>query len=617
MLHKITPVIKNYIWGGMKLHDRYAKVGEGTPFAESWELSFHKDGKSLIGGKPIDEAIPYEDFGTNVSSFDHFPALVKFIDAKENLSVQVHPSDALALTSENSYGKTEMWYIVEADAGAGIYLGFREDVSEDTVRRAIEQNTLCELLNFYPVTAGECYFIPAGTVHAIGKGCLIAEVQQNSNITYRLFDYGRVGADGNPRELHVEKGIQAANLNKFENNSLRIDTEIGAVLGVSKYFTTTKLTLNGDKTIPMDRGTFRLFLSVGAEGEIGGEPLKAGDAYLATAEDTEVTLSAHGDLLLIEVRRYTVGIDLGGTFIKGGIVDDLGRILLSDSVPTESEKGADGVADNIARLVNSLLMRTGLSADDVLGIGMGVPGMINSKDGVVTYSNNLAWQDFAIAKGVEARTGARVKIANDANVAALGEAKFGAGRGLNSLVMLTLGTGVGGGAVLDGRLYEGNLGAGAEFGHSAIVLGDKGRLCTCGRRGCLEAYASASALIRDTKRSMLRNRESKMWQVGSLDRVDGRTAFAYRESDSTAAVVVARYIEALGCGITNIANVLRPDAILIGGGVSAQGDNLIKPLNEYLEKHLFGGKLGPAVPILTATLGNRAGIVGAAALFMQ
>lgn len=166
-------------------------------------------------------------------------------------------------------------------------------------------------------------------------------------------------------------------------------------------------------------------------------------------------------------------------------------------------------------------------------------------------------------------------------------------------------------------IVEANLGAGAEFGHSAIVLGNKGRLCTCGRHGCLEAYASASALIRDTKRSMLRNRESKMWQVDSLDRMDGRTAFTYRESDSTAAAVIARYIEALGCGITNIANVLRPDAILIGGGVSAQGDNLIKPLNEYLEKHLFGGKLGPAVPILTATLGNRAGIAGAAALFVQ
>ncbi len=616
MLHKITSVIKNYIWGGMKLHEHYAKVGEGTPFAESWELSFHEDSKSLIDGKPIDEAIPYEAFGTNVIRFDHFPALVKFIDAKENLSVQVHPSDALALASENSYGKTEMWYIVEADEGAGIYLGFREDVSEDTVRRAIKYNTLCDLLNFYPVTVGDCYFIPAGTVHAIGKGCLIAEVQQNSNITYRLFDYGRVGVDGKLRELHVEKGIRSANLNKFENNPLHIETDIGTVLGVNKYFTTTKLTLNGEKTIPMDHGTFRLFLSVGAQGAIDGEPLKAGDAYLATAENSEVKLNAHGDLLLVEVRRYTVGIDLGGTFIKGGIVDDLGRILLSDSVPTESEKGADGVADNIARLVNSLLVRTGLSADDVIGVGMGVPGMINSKDGIVTYSNNLAWQDFAIAKSVEERTGIKVKIANDANVAALGEAKFGAGRGLNSLVMLTLGTGVGGGAVLDGRLYEGNLGAGAEFGHSAIVLGDKGRLCTCGRRGCLEAYASASALIRDTKRSMLRNRESKMWQIGSLDRADGRTAFTYRESDPTAAAVVARYIEALGCGITNIANVLRPDAILIGGGVSAQGDNLVKPLNEYLEKNLFGGKLGPAVPILTATLGNRAGLVGAAALFM-
>lgn len=617
MIYSITPTVKNYIWGGMKLHDTYHKTGECTPFAESWELSFHPDGKSLIEGRPIDEVLDANAIGANAASFDHFPALVKFIDAKESLSVQVHPSDSLALATENSYGKSEMWYVVEADAGAGIYLGFREKVTKEEVRRAIEENTLTEMLNFYPVTAGECYFIPAGTVHAIGRGCLIAEVQQNSNITYRLYDYGRVGADGKPRELHVEKGIEAANLDKFVYNPLHIETDIGTIIGVSNYFTTTKISLSGKKMIPTDAASFRFLLSVGAEGVVDTHPLCRGDAYLLTAENGEVCVEGTGDLLLVEVRRYTVGIDLGGTFIKGGIVDDLGRILISDSLPTESEKGAEGVADNIARLVTMLLDRVGLPSDGIVGIGMGVPGMINSQDGIVTYSNNLGWQDFAIAEGVENRTHARVKIANDANVAALGEAKFGAGRGLNSLVMLTLGTGVGGGAVLDGRLYEGNLGAGAEFGHSAIVLGDKGRLCTCGRRGCLEAYASATALIRDTKRSMQRDKHSKMWQVGTLDQVDGRTAFTYRDTDPTAAAVVARYVEALGCGITNIANVLRPDAILIGGGVSAQGEVLTSPLRAYLSKNLFGGNLGPEVPILTATLGNRAGLVGAAALFME
>ena len=617
MIYPITPVIKNYIWGGMKLRDTYHKSGEGTPFAESWELSFHPDGKSLIEGRPIDEVLTPEALGTNVAAFDHFPTLVKFIDARDNLSVQVHPCDRVALETENSYGKSEMWYIVEADEGAGIYLGFSRDVTEAQVRSAVADNTLSSLLSFYPVKAGDCYFIPAGTVHAIGAGCLIAEVQQNSNITYRLFDYARVGADGKPRELHIEKGISCANLNKFDNNPLHIESGIGTILGLSRYFTTTKVVLDGEKIIPTDGASFRFFLSVGAQGEIDGHPLHKGDAYLAVAKEGEIHLCGTGDLLVVEVRRYTVGIDLGGTFIKGGIVDDLGNILLSDSVPTESEKGADGVADNIARLARSLMERVGLTADDIVGIGMGVPGMINSTDGIVTYSNNLGWQDFAIAKGVEERTGAKVKIANDANVAALGEVKFGAGRGLTSVVMLTLGTGVGGGAVLDGRLYEGNLGAGAEFGHSAIVLGDKGRLCTCGRRGCLEAYASATALIRDTKRSMLRDKKSQMWQIGTLDAVDGKTAFTYRDTDKTAAAVVARYIEALGCGITNIANVLRPEAILIGGGVSAQGAVLTEPLTAYLQKNLFGGTLGPAVPIRIATLGNRAGLVGAAALFMD
>ena len=313
------------------------------------------------------------------------------------------------------------------------------------------------------------------------------------------------------------------------------------------------------------------------------------------------------------LKKY-IGIDLGGTFIKGGIVTENGEIILQDKVPTESDKGAKQVLQNIATLCETLLKNANATKAEIQGIGMGVPGMIDSKRGVVVYSNNLNWQDFAISEDLQALTGLPVKIANDANVAALGETKFGCGKEYENTVLITLGTGVGGGIVIDGKLFEGNQGAGAELGHAVIVAG--GERCTCGRKGCLEAYASATALIRDTKRAMQNNPTSKAWGVGGLDNVDGKTAFDYKDVDETAKTVVENYLEKLGVGLVNIANEFRPQAIILGGGVCAQGDALVKPLQKQMDSEIFAGDKGPAVKILTATLGNSAGLLGAAALWL-
>ena len=313
-------------------------------------------------------------------------------------------------------------------------------------------------------------------------------------------------------------------------------------------------------------------------------------------------------------KKLFVGIDLGGTFIKGGIVDETGNILYLDKIPTEREKGDEGVAANIAKLVDMLLTAQGLDKSQIVGIGMGVPGMIDSGAGEVVFSNNLEWEHFFISESVSKRTGLPVKIANDANVAALGEVKFGAAKNKKDAVLITLGTGVGGGIVADGKLLEGNKAAGAELGHSVIVAG--GEQCTCGRKGCLEAYASASALIRDTKRAMEAHKDSKMWAVGGLDNVTGETAFAYKDTDEYAKAVVDGYIRHLACGLTNFANIFRPEVILLGGGVCAQGDNLIKPLQALVDEEIFAGDRGPKVEIVIAQLGNSAGLLGAAALFM-
>ncbi len=318
--------------------------------------------------------------------------------------------------------------------------------------------------------------------------------------------------------------------------------------------------------------------------------------------------------MMSDTRKHYIGIDLGGTFIKGGIVSGEGDIIVKDKLPTESEKGAITVIGNMISLCHSLLTQADMTTADVEGVGMGVPGIIDSEAGVVIYANNLGFENLSVCTPISEQLHLPIKLTNDANAAALGEARFGAGKNRKSAVMLTLGTGVGGGVIIDGRIFEGNRSAGAELGHQVIVAG--GEPCTCGRRGCLEAYTSATALIRETKRAMQAHPESAMWGVGSLDAVDGKTAFDYQDKDPVAAAVIADYIERLGVGITNYANIFRPEVIILGGGVCAEGDRLILPLRVYLNRELYAGIRAPAVELVAASLGNDAGLLGAAALIM-
>lgn len=615
-IEKLFPVCKNNLWGGNKLKELYGKITDATPCAESWELSFHPDGATkLQNGTLLSDTITPDELGTNLREFDRFPMLIKFIDAADDLSIQVHPSDEYALKNENSLGKTEMWYVVEADKGAGLYLGFKNAVTQEEYESAIREKRLTDLLNFYEVKQGDVYFIPAGTIHAIAKGCLICEIQQNSNLTYRVYDYGRVDKNGKERELHVEQALKVTDLSAYSPTPIHAETDEGNLLAANKYFTVSQLDVCQKTELCGDCASFRAITCVKGNGTLNGTAIRQGDSYFLSADNKSYTLDGDMSVIISSLRKYYVGIDLGGTFIKGGIVDDLGRLLVSDKIPTEREGGDIAVARNIAKLTNMLLSSLNLTAQDVVGIGIGVPGMIDGAAGEVVYSNNLGWKNFKISKTVEELTHLPVKIANDANVAALGETKFGCGKNYKTTVMLTLGTGVGGGIVIDGKLFEGNRSAGAELGHSVICMG--GELCTCGRRGCLEAYASATGLIRDTKRAMQAHPESKMWGIGSLDSVDGATAFRYSDTDATAKEVVDHYITALACGITNLANELRPEAIILGGGVCAEGEKLTAPLQKLVNTELFAGSDGPEVPVLTAQLANRAGILGAAALLIE
>ena len=290
---KLYPECKDYVWGGTKLKQNYGKITDKTPCAESWELSFHKDGLTkLENGKTLAETVTAQDLGENAQKFPFFPSLIKFIDAEQNLSVQVHPSDDYALKNENSFGKTEMWYVVEAEEGAGLYVGFNKAVTKEEFETAIAEKRLTELLNFFEVKAGDCYFIPSGTIHAIAKGCLICEIQQNSNLTYRVYDYGRKDKDGKERELHVEKALKVTSLEKYEPITFS-----GNLLGECEYFRVEKLAVNGKTTRKTDEKSFHCLTCVGGSGALNGETVNLGDSFFVPANYGEYTLE--GDMEII------------------------------------------------------------------------------------------------------------------------------------------------------------------------------------------------------------------------------------------------------------------------------------------------------------------------------
>ena len=248
---------------------------------------------------------------------------------------------------------------------------------------------------------------------------------------------------------------------------------------------------------------------------------------------------------------------------------------------------------------------------------MGVPGLIDSTNGIVTFSGNLKWSNLPLKEMLEEGLGLPVKITNDANAAALAEAKFGSGYKYRSFIMLTLGTGIGSGIFVDGKLYEGNLGKGAEFGHSLLVM--DGRLCSCGRRGCLEAYASATALVKDTKEMMEKHKDSLLWKVSEkYEGVNAKVPFeAAKMGDIYAQELVDNYVKYLSEGLLNYFNTFRPEAVILSGGIAEEGKYLIKKIQKYCQEHDYGIKLCPPVDIIKSSVGYDSGKIGAAALFMN
>ena len=315
---------------------------------------------------------------------------------------------------------------------------------------------------------------------------------------------------------------------------------------------------------------------------------------------------------------YYIGIDVGGMSIKAGVADINGNVLHKTTIVTRGNYDAEyTISNDIHKLIVKLLDEANIPEEKIAAVGIGQAGSIDSERGIINYWNNIPMKNVHVVEELKKWHKTPVFIDNDANVAALGECVFGAAKGLRNVMLVTLGTGVGSGIIIDGKIYRGEYGAGAEAGHMRIVM--NGEPCTCGGRGCWEAYASVSALIRQTKAAMEKHPESMMCSIAAeMGEVDGITSFkAARAGDKAALEVVARYIEYVGTGLVSLQNIFRPQIFLIGGGISKEGEFLTDPLEKFVQDGMFDKETGDPVKIRPAALHNDAGILGAAALAIE
>lgn len=312
---------------------------------------------------------------------------------------------------------------------------------------------------------------------------------------------------------------------------------------------------------------------------------------------------------------YSIGIDLGGTNIVASVVNDKYEIVSTSKTKTNSPRPAEEIFDDIEKVCREAVDAAGLTFDDTQAIGLGTPGTVNA-EGVIEFANNLAFNNVPAKQMLVDRLGKEeIFIENDANCAALGEAYAGCGNGSNNFVAITLGTGVGSGIIIDGKIVSGVNNAGGECGHMVIVV--DGEQCSCGRRGCWEAYASATALIRQTKKAMDEYPDSIMHRLAEEEgKVNGKTAFdAMRLGDIAGIEVVNNYIKYISCGLINLVNALQPEIICIGGGICNEGETLMKPLRRYVQAERYSIHSKIQTKIMKAQLGNDAGVIGAALLY--
>ena len=299
-LVKLKPIVKDYIWGG-KYFQGFGKGLGLDRVSECWELSVRGLDSSIIAtganqGKQLNEVITKEDVGPIQDRFPYFPLLIKLIDAKENLSVQVHPSDEYALKYENSFGKSEMWHIISADEGSGLYVGLNDNYAKEDIEKALKEGNILNYLNFFKVKPGDTFIINPGTIHAIGAGVRLIEIQQNSNLTYRLYDYNRVDQNGNPRELHIEKALKVINYQKYQQDKSNND-----VLCDNQYFTVKEITFDKELKISANEKSFISFTFLDGEGLVNEIEYKQYDTFFLPYKK-ECVIKGKGRIVISTIR---------------------------------------------------------------------------------------------------------------------------------------------------------------------------------------------------------------------------------------------------------------------------------------------------------------------------
>lgn len=313
---KLEPVLKDYIWGGARLINDFGFQTDLPKVAESWMLSCHRDGQNALAntkfagrtlGEVIESVGKEKLCGTKSLDFPYFPVLIKLIDAKDNLSIQVHPDNDYAQRVEGEFGKTEIWYVIDAEPGASLVYGFKDEISSEDFEKAIKENTLMNVLNKVEVNKGDLFFIEAGTVHAIGKGVLIAEIQQNSNSTYRVYDYGRVDDKGNSRELHIQKAIDVSKTNK-PTHDIKPQGETQEYNGYSKQllsscdlFTVYLYNIENRVSLFSDETSFNHVLVIDGEGKINGISFKKGDSFFVPANYGEYNIDGNTQIIVTKI----------------------------------------------------------------------------------------------------------------------------------------------------------------------------------------------------------------------------------------------------------------------------------------------------------------------------
>ncbi|MCR5741358.1 MAG: ROK family protein [Gammaproteobacteria bacterium] len=619
MLYKTIPTFKEYIWAGNKLKNKYNKITDLSKISESFEFSINPLGLSSIETNlknlTLEEYFSYASAGKNLNS-DAPNVLIKLIDSGDDLSIQVHPNDEYAKAHYDKFGKTEMWYIIDSDKELGgyIYLGFNDNYTKDEVKEALENGTILSLLNKIEVEKDDFYLIPSGTIHAIGKGVTLYEIQENSDLTFRLYDYDRVDKNGQKRELHIKEALDVISLEKYNvnrNKNAKVKT-LYKVLTANKYFELLRLDVNDHFKIYNNENSFSLITVLHGNPKLNDFIAKPLESFYLDPE-TNVDVDGKTSLLIARVPKLFMGLDVGGTSIKGMVIDDIGNIVSRSKVSTEAKEGTDRIIANMVLSMNNLAKSLGAKVEEFKKVGIGFPGNVDSKNGIVVCSNNLGLHNSNLKEMIEKEVNVSVVIENDANCAALGEYKFTDKSKYHDMTLVTLGTGLGSGIIIDSKLFKGGLGTTTELGH--IRIKSDNFMCTCGQYGCFESFTSLERIHHDT----LKLQQDPSTGLKDLIKEDDPyvTIFYLADTNEAAKKYLFKYLNNLILGLVNVANILQPEIICLGGGVT----NSIQKYIPYIEKRLnqlkYGGVDSPFIKVVKARLGNDAGGYGACALIME